>query len=659
MMSLNSEEEFNYFSEKFHDIQVLRYRIQGFENLSLREKTQLYYLSEAAYSGRDIIYDQNYRHGLLIRKVIELLVLSFRGDRKNQNFQNFLAYAKRMFFSNGIFHHYSTKKFIPDFDESYLKELMINSDQEALGAIYGNRTELLYGTMRTILFNPDIDKQRVCLDQGEDLVLSSANNYYQNLSQKEAEDFYAQTKDADQHVSQGLNSTLIKSGGKVREEIWKSGGKYGPAIDRIIFWLGKALELSDTEAQRESLRLLIEFYRTGNLKTFDLYCIAWAADTESSTDTVNGFIEVYGDPLGYKGSYESVVSFKNIEGTRRSQSIANNAEYFEQASPIMDCHKRSAVKGVSAKVITVTALSGDASPSTPIGINLPNSEWIREKYGSKSVNLGNIVEAHNILSQKNGIIEEFAYSAEEIARAKSYGIIASNLHTDMHEIIGHGSGIIEPGKGTPKETLKNYYSTLEEARADLVALYFLMDSKLEELGLVSSAEVAKAGYDAYIRGGLLIQLARIKKGDSLEESHMRNRQAVASWVLEAGHNENVIEKKRKGSKTYFVINNYERLRKLFGEMLKEVQRIKSQGDYQAGRNLIETYGVKVNEPLREEVSERYLKLGIAPYSGFINPKLRPVEKDGKITDIKVEYPESFLEQMLSYSKEYSFLNMYR
>ncbi|MCX7798691.1 MAG: dipeptidyl peptidase 3 [Melioribacter sp.] len=654
------KDDFKYVTEQFADLRIQRYKVDNFENLTLQQKKLVYYLYQAALYGRDIIWDQNYKHNLLIRKTLEGIVKAYNGDRKTQEFEKFMEYTKRVWFSNGIHHHYSNKKILPEFTKEYFAHLINNTDSKELPLRENDTKDDLIKKLTPILFDPNIDAIKVNQDPKFDLIKTSAVNFYENLTQKEVEDFYKRIINPNdlEPISYGLNSKLIKENGKIYERVWKLNGMYHDAIQKIVYWLKKAVEVAENEQQKKVLKLLIEYYETGDLRKWDEYNIEWVKDTSSVIDVINGFIETYNDPLGFKGTFESVVSFKDFEATKRIKAISDNAQWFEDNSPIMPEHKKKNVKGISAKVITVVVESGDASPSTPIGINLPNAEWIRKEHGSKSVNLGNIVHSYNKAMENSGVIEEFAYSQEEIERAKKYGALASDLHTDMHEVIGHASGQLNPGVGQPNETLKSYASTLEEARADLVALYFIMDKKLVEIGVMPSLEVGKAEYDSYIRNGLMVQLARIKPGENLEEAHMRNRQLVAKWVYEKGLSENVIEKKIKNGKTYFVINDYEKLRNLFGQLLREIQRIKSEGDYEAGKNLVENYGVRVEKELHREVLERYNKLNIAPYAGFINPKLIPIEKNGEIIDVKVEYPEDFTEQMIYYSKEYSVLPIY-
>jgi len=650
--------EFQVLADQFADLQVLRYRIPGFENLTLQQKELLYYLSQAARSGHDIIWDQNYRHNLLIRKTIENIVEHYEGDRKDPRWEQFMVYAKRIWFSNGIHHHYSTRKFIPEFDTAYWNALIQGCPKATFPVTpsCSNPTQLA-AFLQPILFDAKIDAKRVNQESGIDLVQGSANNFYSGVSQKEVEAFYKPLKNPTDTtpVWFGLNSRLTKINGKVTEIPWKSGGLYGEAIDRIRFWLQKAISVAENPKQKKALELLVEYYKTGDLKTWDAYNIAWVQDTESMIDVVNGFIEVYGDPLGMRASYESVVSFRDMEATKRIKAIGDQAQWFEDQSPILAEHKKAKVTGISAKVITVVQEAGDASPSTPIGINLPNADWIRKMHGSKSVALGNIVYAYNEMGAKGSSIQEFAWDQAEIDRSKKFGPLAGDLHTDLHEVIGHASGQLNPGIGTPKETLKQYASTLEEARADLVALYYIMDPKLIELGVMPSLEVGKAEYDGYIRNGLMLQLRRLEVGENLEESHMRNRQLNAAWAYQKGLANKVIERKQRDGKTYFVVNDYNALRDLFGQLLREIQRIKSEGDFKAGQALVETYGVKVDQALVAEVKKRFESIQSKPYSGFIQPRLVPIMVQGKIKDVKVEYPDNFVEQMMEFGREYATL----
>lgn len=657
--STQPEGDFDYIADRFADLQVLRYQVPGFEELSTQQKELLYYLSQAALSGRDIIWDQNYKHNLRVRKTLENIVENYKGDRNTPDFEKFMVYAKRVWFSNGIHHHYSTRKILPEFSADYFATL-VKSTTQGQFPLEGETMEAFINTMTPILFDPNKDVKRVNQDEGVDLVAASANNYYEGVTQKEAEEFYAKLIDKEnkQPISYGLNSRLVKENGKVVEKVYKVGGLYSPAIERIVYWLDKATTVAENEQQKKALQELIAFYKSGDLKKFDDYNIAWVKDTASRVDVVNGFIEVYGDAMGYRGAYESVVSFKDLEATKRIKTIGDQAQWFENNAPIKPEHKKKNVTGITGKVITVVMEAGDAAPATPIGINLPNANWIRQQHGSKSVSLGNIVAAYDYVKSTGSALEEFSFSEEEVKRAKEYGTLAGFLHTDMHEVIGHASGQINPGVGTPKETLKSYASTLEEARADLVALYYLMDQKLIDIGVMPNLEVGKTEYDSYIRNGMLQQLNRLEPGENLEEAHMRNRQLVASWAFEKGKKDNVIEKIVRDNKTYFVVRDYEKLRGLFGDLLREIQRITSEGDYEAGKKLVETYGVKVDQNLLKEVKDRYAKLNTAPYNGFIQPKLVPVLNGGKITDVKVEYPKDFIQQMLEYGKEYGFLPVY-
>ena len=629
----------NYIAEQFDDIRILRYQVPAFEGLTLKEKLFIYHLSQAALAGRDILWDQNNKYNLRIRRVLEKILRDYRGDRECEEFKAFVLYAKKVFFANGIHHHYSMDKFIPVFSKEYFRSLL---------AAVGREKE--FEGLERILFDRDYMAKRVVLDGAKDLVKASANNYYSGVTQQEVEDFYKLPSGGEgQPISRGLNSTLVKKDGKLVEEVWKIGGKYSNEITNIVKALEKAQEYALTEQQREVICLLIEYYKNGDLAVFDVYSIAWLQEQESPVDFINGFIEVYGDPLAYKASWESVVEIVDAAACERTNKLAENALWFEKNAPIEDRFKKTQVSGITARVMQVAMLGGDCHPATPIGINLPNAEWIRERYGSKSVTLDNITYAYHRASPGSGVTAEFAYSEAEKRKAELYGYEGGNLHTDLHECLGHGSGKMMPGVTT--EALKNYYSTLEEARADLFALYYIADPKLLELGIITGPEVAECEYDTYIRNALLTQLTRIKPGDSLEEAHMRNRQLIASWVYEQGKEAKVIEKIREQGKTYFVIRDYEALRILFGKLLAEVQRIKSEGDYPAARDLIETYGVKVEEELHREVLERYRKLNVPPYAGFINPVYTLVKAGGEITDVRIHYPDNFLEQMLKYGEE--------
>ncbi len=652
----NNTEVFEYVTEQFADLRILRYQIPSFDSLSLQQKELLYYLSEAGLAGRDINWDQNYKYNLTIRKTIEAIIDSYKGDVNSNEYKNFLVYTKRVWFSNGIHHHYSSDKIMPEFSTAFFANLVNGCEDKTLPLKTNETKSLFIARITPIMFDANIAAKKVSLDVKNDLVLSSAVNFYEGVTEKEAVAFYEKMVDKTSKtpVMLGLNSKLIKENGIIIEKIWKVGGMYSASIEKMVYWLEKAITVAENENQKIALQKLVAFYKSGSLKDFDDYNIAWVKDTESAIDVTNGFIEVYEDPLGKKGSFESVVSVKDFEASKRIAMIGANAQWFEDNSTLLPEHKKKNVKGISAKVINAVMESGDAAPSTPIGINLPNNEWIRETHGSKSVNLGNIVEAYE-KAAGGSVVNEFYYNDAIRKNVLNYAGLADKLHTDMHEVIGHASGVIEPGVGQPHETLKNYASALEEGRADLVALYYLLDKKLVELGVMPSLDYGKASYDEYITKGLIVQLSRLKLGDNIEEAHMRNRQMVAMWAYEKGRAQNVIEKKIENNKTYFVINNYEKLRVLFGDLLREIQRIKSKGDYKAGKDLIENYGVKVNLALHTEVLERYKKLSMAPYQGFIQPKLIPVLTNGKITDIKVEYPKSFTEQMMEYGKNYSFL----
>ncbi len=653
---MDQPKEFDYIADRFADIQVLRYQVKGFDQLSLKQKQLAYYLYQAGLSGRDIFYDQKNKNNLRVRKTIETILETYKGDKSSEDYKKLETYAKRFFFANGVHHHYAAVKMIPEFSFDYFKQLVINSDQTRI-PLNGLSMEDYLKLMQTTIFDPNVDVKETNLAAGIDVVKGSANNFYESVTQKEAEDFYNDLlkQHAGDKSPYGLNSKLVKENGKIVEKTWKVGGMYSAALEKVVSWLQKAVTVAENDNQKNTFNKLIQFFQSGNPKDFDDYSISWVKDTSSQVDAVIGFIEVYQDALQKKGSYESVVSIKDMEATKTISTISKEAQWFEDHSPIMDQHKKKNVVGISAKVITVIGECGDAAPSTPIGINLPNNEWIREQHGSKSVSLGNIVGAYNYVRAKSPVIDEFGSSKEVIERAKKYGALSSDLHVDMHEVIGHASGQINPGVGTTDQTLKNYAGALEEARADLVGLYYIMDQKLVDIGVMSSLEVGKAQYDYYLLNGLMTQLYRINPGDNIEESHMRNRQLVAAWAFEKGKAENVIEKQVREGKTYFVINDYNKLRKLFGDLLREIQRIKSEGDFNAGKNLVENYGVKADQAIIKEVHDRYAKLDAAPYMGFIQPKLVAVMDGNNITDVKVEYPKTFLEQMLEFGKEYSFL----
>lgn len=634
-------------SEKFADIEVLHYEIPGWDKLTLKEKKLVYYLAQAGYSGRDIYWDQNYRFNLKIRAALENIYTTYNGDKTSDEWKAFEVYLKRVWFSNGIHHHYSNDKIKPNFSQNYFQQLLAETKTN------------LDGSIVELLFN-DVDAKKVNLDESKDFVAGSAVNFYgQNITTAEVHNFYAQmsSEDSLRPISYGLNSKLIKNEqGKLVEKVWKSGGMYGSAIDKIIYWLEKAVEVAENQAQADALKLLIEYYKTGDLKIWDQYNIAWLNATEGNIDYINGFIEVYNDPLGQKATYESMVQIKDFDMSEKMAVLSKYAQWFEDNSPLKEEHKKKNVVGISYNTVIVAAESGDTSPATPIGVNLPNADWIRAEHGSKSISLGNIIEAYN-KSGGTERLKEFAFDDEEVELALRYSELADKLHTALHEVIGHASGQINPGIGTPKETLKTYASTLEEGRADLVALYYLYNPKLQELGLVDDwRNLGKAAYNDYIRNGLMTQLVRIEPGKNIEDAHMRNRQWVSAWVYEMGKEDNVIAKIVKDGKTYFKINDYDKLHQLFGDLLRETQRIKSEGDYEAGKMLVETYGVKVDQAIHKEVLERNKKFNIAPYRGFVNPVLYPVtDKQGEIVDIIVTYPRSFAEQMLYYSKKYNFL----
>lgn len=652
----SSEQEFQVVADQFADIQVLRYRVPGFDQLSLQQKKLAYYLAEAGLAGRDIFYDQKYKHNLVVRKTLEAILRNYAGDKNGDDYKKLIVYAKRVFFSNGIHHHYSTAKFVPECSAEFFRTVLQKIDKSKL-PLEGKTLEEFTAFITPIIFDPKLDAKMVDLSPNIDNVKASAVNFYQNVTEDEVNAYYEQLKknSSNKLLSFGLNSQVVKRDGKVAERVWKAGGLYGPAISKIIFWLNKAVEVAENDQQKEHLRHLIKYYETGDLEHFDQHAIAWVKETEARVDAVNGFIEVYQDPLQMKGSFESVVSIKDLEASKRIAAISEQAQWFEDNSSIAPEHKKKNVVGISAKVITVVSEAGDAAPATPVGINLPNPNWIREKHGSKSVMLGNIMEAYNYVKARSPATEEFAATPEIAQRIKAHGALAANLHVDMHEVIGHASGRINDGVETPDKTLQTYAGTLEEARADLVALYFAMDRKLMDIGVMPSQEVGKAEYDSYIMNGLQTQLFRIQPGDNLEQAHMRNRQLVSSWAFDKGKADKVIEKISRAGKTYFRINDYDKLRELFGQLLKEIQRIKSEGDYESAKTLVETYGVKVDQALLKEVHQRYEKLKIAPYQGFIQPRLVPVMRSDEITDVKVEYPADFLAQMLEYADKYSHL----
>lgn len=633
--------------EQFADVKVLRYEIPGFNELSLQQKKLVYYLTQAGLSGRDIMWDQNYRHNLTIRKALEKVYANYDGDKTTDDWKAFETYIKRVWFSNGIHHHYSNDKLPAEFSQDYLKSLLTATNTKLTGEAFD------------VIFN-DKDSKKVNKKAGVDNVLVSAVNFYgPDITSKDVEDFYANAYKGPEGkpIEAGLNSKLVREDGKLVEKVWKSGGMYGEAIDKIIYWLEKAKGVAENEKQAKTLGLLIEYYKTGSLDTWDEYCISWVISTGGDIDWINGFIEVYNDPKGYRGSYETIVQIKDFDMSAKMKVLSDNAQWFEDNSPLIESHKKKDVVGVSYKTVNVAGEAGDASPSTPIGVNLPNNNWIRQQHGSKSVSLGNIINAY-AQSGGSGRLKEFVHDDEEFELEEKYGKLADKLHTALHEVIGHASGQINDGIGQPKETLKNYASTMEEGRADLVGLYYLMDPKLKELGLVEDTEgVGKAAYDGYIRNGLMTQLIRLKLGDDVEEDHMVNRQWVSAWVFEKGAKDNVIEKVTRDGKTYYNINDYAKLRELFGELLRETQRIKSEGDFEAAKALVEGYGVKVDQTIHAEVLKRNEAFKSAPYSGFANPVLTPVTDDnGEITDVVIKQPAAFDNQMLYYAKNYSYLS---
>ena len=647
-------EKFDYTVEQFADLQILRYRVPEFENLSLKQKELVYYLTEAALQGRDILFDQNGKYNLRIRRMLEAVYTGYTGDKTAADFKAMEVYLKRVWFSNGIHHHYGCEKFVPGFTPEFFRQALLSVDAATLPLAEGQTVEQLYEEVAPVIFDPKVMPKRVNQAAGEDLVLTSACNYYDGVTQQEAEAFYSAMKDPKDEtpVSYGLNSRLVKENGKIQEKVWKVGGLYGAAIGKIVYWLKKAEGVAENPEQKAVIAKLIEFYETGDLKTFDDYAILWVKDLDSRVDFVNGFIESYGDPLGMKASWESIVNFKDLEATKRTETISANAQWFEDHSPVNPSFKKKKVKGVSAKVITAAMLGGDLYPATAIGINLPNSNWIRSVHGSKSVTIGNLTDAYNKAAHGNGFMDEFVYGAEEKEWIDKYADLTGDLHTDLHECLGHGSGQLLPG--IDQDALKAYGSTIEEARADLFGLYYLPDQKMIELGLTPNEDAFKAEYYTYMMNGLMTQLVRIEYGHSVEEAHMRNRQLIAKWAYEKGASEKVVELVKKEEKTYVKINDYKKLRDLFGTLLAEIQRIKSEGDYEAARQLVEKYAVKVDPQLHAEVLSRYEKLHLAPYKGFINPVYEAVtDEKGRIIDVKVSYQEGYAEQMLRYSREYS------
>ena len=635
------EKKFEYNNERFADLQMLRYKVEGFENLTLKQKTFIYYLQEAALYGRDILFDQNGKYNLRIRKMLEDVYVNYQGDKESKNFKALEEYLKRVWFSNGIHHHYGCEKFVPGFTRKWLQDAVNCSDEIA-----------------DVIFNPNILQKRVNLTEGQDLVKTSASNYYENVTQAEAEEFYGKQKaegDPLHPVMYGMNSRLVKTkNGDLIEKKWTINGMYGDAIKKIVENLKLARPFAEDAQQQKVIDLLISYYETGDLKTFDQYSIAWVENTAPLVDFVNGFIECYGDPLGLKCSWESIVNFKDVEATKRTETLSANAQWFEDHSPVAPEFKKEKVKGITAKVIKAAILAGDLYPSTAIGINLPNSDWVRAEHGSKSVTIGNLTDAYNKAAKGSGMLQEFAYGKEEIALVEKYGDLTDDLHTDLHECLGHGSGKLL--EGVDGDSLKAYGSTIEEARADLFALYYLADPKLVELGLVPNAEAYKASYIAQMQNGLLTQLVRINLGNNIEEAHMRNRALIARWAYEHGKKDDVMELVKRDGKTFVKINDYQKLRGLFGELLAEIQRVKSTGDFKGAQSLVETYGVKIDPELHKEILDRYAKLNIAPYKGFINPVYTAIrDAQGNIIDVKISYTEGYAEQMLRYSKDYATL----
>ena len=653
-------QSFSYEVDKFADLQILRYQVPGFESLTLNQKQLLYHLSQAAIMGRDILFDQNCRYNLAVRRTLEAITENYKGDRSSADYKAMEVYLKRVWFSNGIHHHYGEEKFVPGFSEEFFVSAVKGLDPNAVPVRDGQTVDQFLAELVPVIFDPSVLSKRTVQSGDQDLILASANNYYGGgITQHEVEAFYDKMKDPKDEtpISYGLNSRLVKEDGKIVEKVWKVGGLYTQAIEKIVAELQLAVPFAENENQKKVIETLISYYKTGDLKEFDAYAVLWVKDTVSEVDFINGFTETYGDPLGMKASWESTVNFVNKEATKRTIVISNNAQWFEDNSPVDSRFKKKEVKGVSAKVITVAMLGGDCYPATPIGINLPNADWIRKDHGSKSVTIENITEAYDKASQGSGFNEEFVWSDKEREAIKTYGFLTDNLHTDLHECLGHGSGQLLPGVAS--DALKAYSSTLEETRADLFGLYYIADPKLVELGLVPDAEAYKAEYYKYIMNGLMSQLVRIELGKSVEEAHMRNRQLIAKWAFEQGKADNVIELKKKEGKTYVVVNDYAKLRELFGKLLAEVQRIKSEGDFAAGKQLVEDYAVKVDPELHAEVLKRYAALNLAPYKGFVNPVMKLVKNEkGEVTDVTLDYTEGYTQQMVRYGKEYSFLPTY-
>lgn len=648
--------QFSYTDERFADIQMLRYKLENFSSLTLKQKKLVYYLSEAALYGRDITFDQFGRYNLKIRKVLEQIYLNYAGDRTSDDFKSFVVYLKRVWFSSGIYHHYGCDKFVPGFSETFFIDAVKSLDCSVLPLAEGQTIEDLCNELLPVIFNPDVLPVKVNKKAGFDLVETSACNFYDGVTQNEVEEYYASKKDPDdkEPLSFGLNTTVVKRDGVIKEDVWKIGGRYGAAIEKIVYWLEKASTVAENEKQRNVIDTLIEYYKSGDLSDFNKYCIEWVDEKESAIDFINGFIEVYDDPLGMKGTWEGLVEYRDVEGTQRTKLISDNAQWFEDHSPVDSRFKKKEVKGVSANVICAAVLGGGEYPSTAIGINLPNADWIRASHGSKSVTISNIISAYNEASRGNGFDEEFVIDEPTIQLIKKYGDICDIIHTDLHECLGHGSGQLLPG--VDPDSLKAYGNTIEEARADLFGLYYAADEKLVELGLLPDTEAYKAEYYSYMMNGLLTQLARIKKGNCIEEAHMRNRALIARWCYEKGRENNVVELVRQNGKTYVRINDYQQLRCLFADLLAEIQRIKSEGDYNAARDIVEKYAVNIEPSLHDEILERYNNLGLPPYKGFINPVLTAVtDGAGNIIDVTADYTETYEHQMLRYSKDYSTL----
>lgn len=657
--NVSQDSGFKWKVDRFADVEILRYQVKGFDSLALQEKLMIYYLSQAAIEGRDILFDQNGAYNLAIRRTLEAVYRDYKGDKKAPNFIAMEEYLKRVWFSNGIHHHYSNDKFTPSFSQDFLEEAVKSVSPELLYLADSETVDSRLSAILPVIFDPAVMPKRVNQAEGADLVVTSAGNYYQGVTQKEAEDFYAQMKNPKdlRPVSYGLNSRLVKQDGKLIEQVWREGGLYGQAIEKVSYWLAKAMPYAANDHQKRVIAQLIEFNKTGDLSMFDSYCIDWVSDIDSRVDFVNGFTETYGDPLGLKGSWESLVNFKDIEATKRTIKISDNAQWFEDHSPVDPQYKKREVKGVSAKVITAAMLGGDCYPASPLGINLPNSNWIRKEYGSKSVTIENIAYAYDQASQGSGFGQEFIWSDTERESIGQYGFLTDNLHTDLHECLGHGSGQLLPG--VDPDALKNYGAPIEEARADLFALYFLADPKAVEIGLVPNDQAYKAEYYRYIMNGYMTQLVRIEQGRDIEQAHMRNRHLIAQWVFEKGASDKVVELRDKEGKSYIVINDYQALRELFGQLLAEIQRIKSNGDFEAAKSMVERYAVKIDPTFHKQILARYATLKLAPYKGFVNPIYQPVYNDKKeIIDVKLSYEESFIDQHLRYSKDHSWLPTY-